>query len=123
MDSLESMDVATKKLMKDAMAERTANMDMAIGMDCNLQSSLGLSYSTFIPSVVVGPLRRGTAACDPRGDIDDCSQSIPAKHLQRSDARKMVFAMWFQPSERNCVGKHIRNQLIRAARLQPGDCM
>ena len=115
MDSLESMDVATKKLMKDALAERTANMDMAIGMDCNLQSPLGLSYSTFIPSVVVG--------CDPRGDLDDFSQSIPAKYLQRSDARKMVFAMWFQPSERNCVGKHIRNQLIRAARLQPGDCM
>ena len=59
MQPMESMEAATKKLMKDAMAERTANMDMAVGMDCNLQSSLGLSFSTFIPSVLVGPLRRG----------------------------------------------------------------
>ena len=59
-----------------------------------------------------------SAECNPCGDLDGLSQSIPAKHFQTGEASKMVSAMWIQPSESNRVGGLVLAHFILVARAR-----
>jgi hypothetical protein len=58
-DFLTGLEESARSIAKDAMMDRVANMHVAIAYDSNLQSSLGLSFASFVPASPVGPLQLG----------------------------------------------------------------